>query len=140
MLLFGREEGAEPVFVDGLHVGFMRGDHALLEGMPDGIVHKLHPFVFPGDDDVLKFLGGALADDGAGGGVDDEDFVDGDASAAVGLFHEELRDDSAEGVGEHGANLGLLVGWEDVDETVDGFAGVVGVEGAEDEEAGFCGG
>ena len=140
VLFFGREEGAEAIFVDGLHVGFVRGDHALLECVPDGVVHELHSFVFAGDNDVLEFLGGALADDCAGGGVDDEDFVHGDASAAVGLFHEELCYDSAEGVGEHGAHLGLLIGGEDVDETVDGFAGVVGVEGAEDEEAGFCGG
>ena len=138
MLFLGREEGTEPVFVDGLHVGFVRGDHALLKRVPDGIVHELHPFVFAGDDDVLEFLGSAFADDGTGRGVDDEDFVHCDASAPVCLFHQELRDDSAKGVGEHGTDLGLLVGGEDVDETIDGFAGVVGVEGSEDEEACFC--
>ena len=118
----------------------MGRDHALLERVPDCVVHELHAFIFSGDDDVLEFLGGAFADDSAGCGVDDEDFVDCDTAAAIGAFHEELGDDSAQGVGEHGADLGLLICGEHVDETVDGFPRVVGVEGTEDEETGFCGG
>ena len=138
--VFGREEGFEAVFVDGLHVGLHGGDVAVAEVFPDGFVHELHAFGFAADDDVVEFLGGAFADDGADGGIGDEDFVDGNAAFAIGLFHEELGDDAFEGGGEHGADLALLVGGEDVDDPVNGFAGVVGVEGAEDEQAGFGGG
>ena len=60
--------------------------------------------------------------------------------AAVGALEEELSEDAAERVGQHGAGLRLLVGREDVDHAVDGFAGVIGVQGAEDEQAGLgCG-
>ena len=52
-------------------------------------------------------------------------------------LHEELGDDAAQRGGEHGAHLALLVGGEDVDDTVNGFAGVVRVERAKDEEAGL---
>src|SRR4051794_20579995 len=40
ILLLRREEDAEAVFVDRLHVRLVRGDHALLHGGPDGVVHE----------------------------------------------------------------------------------------------------
>ena len=56
---------------------------------------------------------------------------------AVGALEEELGEDAAERVGQHGARLRLLVGREDVDHAVDGLARVVGVQGAENEQTGL---
>ncbi len=54
-------------------------------------------------------------------------------------FKQQLSKDAAQGVGQHGARLGLLVGREDVDHTIDRFARVVGVQRAEDEQASLGG-
>ena len=71
---------------------------------------------------------------------DDQDLVHGEPALAVGALEQELRDDAAERVREHGARLRLLVGGEDVDHAVDGFARVVRVQRSEDEQAGLGGG
>ena len=90
--------------------------------------------MFTGSDDVVQFLGGAFADDGANGWCRDEDLIDSDAAFAIGLFHEQLGDHAAQRSGQHGADLTLLVGWKNVDDTVDRFPRVVGVQGAENEQ------
>ena len=76
----------EAVFVDRFHERFVRRDDALLQECPDGVVHELHPLPFAGHDHVLKFLGGAFADDGGDGGVRDQDFVHGDAPEPSAFF------------------------------------------------------
>ena len=65
----------------------------------------------------------------------DEDLVHGDAAAAVGALEQKLGEHTAEGIGQHGTSLRLFVGREDVDHTIDGLAGVVGVQGAKHEQA-----
>ena len=115
----------------------MRRDQTLLQLRPDGIVHKLHALGLAADDGVLQLLGGSLADDGSHRTVDHENFVHRDTTAAVLTFEQELRDHAAQGRGQHGANLGLLVRWEDVNHTVDGLSRIVGVEGAKNEQTGF---
>ena len=98
------------------------------------------PWLFPPTIDVLKLLRGAFANDRGDGAVDDEDFVHREPPAAVGLFQKQLRDDAAQRRREHRAHLRLLIGGKDVDHAIDGFAGVVRVQGAEDEQAGLGGG
>ena len=105
--------------------------------MPDGVIHELHAHGLSADDDVRDFLRGAFTDDGRHGGRGKEDFIDGYASRLVAALHQELRHDAAEGARKHGAYLGLLVGREYVNDTVNGFAGVVRVQGAEYQKAGF---
>jgi len=51
------------------------------------------------------------------------------------FFMSNCGDHAFQRGGEHGAHLALLVGGEDVNDTVDGFAGVVRVQRAEHEEA-----
>ena len=127
----------EAGFVDGFHVGLVGGDDSGEELFPDGVVHELHALAFAGDDDILQFLCRAFAHNGGDGVVHDEDFVHGDATGAVLLFHEELGDDASKRGGEHGSHLRLLVARKHIDHTVHRFAGVVGVEGSEDKETGF---
>ena len=115
----------------------MRRDQALLQLRPDGIVHELHTLSLAADDGVLQLLGCSLAYDGSHCTVDHEDFVHRDAAAAVLTFEQELRDHAAQGRGQHGADFGLLVRWEDVNHTVNRLSCIVGVEGAENEQTGF---
>ncbi len=98
------------------------------------------PWPLPPTMHVLQLLRGAFADDGAGGGVDDEDFVHRQPAAAVAALEQELRDDAAQRIGEHGADLRLLIRGEDVDHAVDRLARVVGVQRAEDEQPRLGGG
>ena len=51
--------------------------------------------------------------------------------------HEPLADDPAQRVGEPDANLLLLLRFEHAEDAVDGFAGVDGVQRAQDQMAGF---
>ena len=141
-LIFRREKDAEAVFIDRFHVGFVGADDSLLHDSPDGVVHELHSLALAPDDDVLELLGGPFADDRGGGVIDDEDFIDGDPSATSfgGFFEEQLGDHSPEGTRQHGADLRLLIARKDIDHPVDGFAGVIGVERAENEHPGFGGG
>ncbi len=134
---FVGEEFFEAIFVDGFHVGFFWGDHAFTEFCPDRFVHELHAFALTAGDDVVEFLGGTFANDGGDGGGGEHDFVDGGPAGFVDAFAQELSDDATERGREHGADLGLLVRRENVDDPVDGFAGVVGVERAENEQASF---
>src|SRR5690606_38230223 len=131
---------AEAGFVDGLHVGFEGGNLTGQHFLPDGVVHELHPVFLAAGDDVVEFLGRTFANHGGDGGGGNEDLVDRDAALLVVTLEEELGDHPAEGAGQHGAHLRLLVRGKDVDETVDGLAGVVGVQGAEYEQSGFGGG
>ncbi len=56
---------------------------------------------------------------------------------SVRFLEQELRDDAAQRIGEHRADLRLLVRGKDVDHTVDGLARVVRVQRSEDEQTGF---
>src|SRR5438046_10548963 len=49
------EKWLEPIFVDGLHEGFMRGDNAFFEQRQDRVVHKLHSLRLAGIYYVLEF-------------------------------------------------------------------------------------
>ena len=137
--IIGRQEIFEASFVDGLHVSLLWGNNALLEFLPDGVIHELHAQGFAAHDDICEFLGGAFADDGADGRGGKENLIDRNASRLVATLHEQLGNDPAQGTGEHGTRLSLLLSGEDVDDTVDRFARVVGVERAKDEQTGFGG-
>ena len=54
--------------------------------------------------------------------------------------HELLADDAAQGFAYHDADLVLLIDRKNVEQAVEGAGGVAGVQGAEDEVAGFRGG
>jgi hypothetical protein len=85
-------------------------------------------------------LGGTFADDGGYGGGGEHNFVYGGAAWFIATAAEELGEHTTKRGREHGADLRLLICWEYVNDPVNGFAGVVGVKGAEDEQAGFSSG
>src|SRR5947199_274222 len=71
-----------------------------------------------------------------GGGVDDQDLKGRDASRFVDAFEKILRDDALERLSQGSADLVLLGGREDVDDTIDRFGGIGGVQSAENEVTG----
>ena len=85
-------------------------------------------------------MGLAFADEVGDGGVVEEDLGGEHAAGVFCVGKEALGYDGEEGHGELETNLLLLVTWEYVDNAVNGLDCVVGVEGCEDEVAGFCGG
>src|SRR5258708_24869094 len=73
------------------------------------------------------------------GGVDDQNFERSDAARFVDALKKILCNYPLERFGERGANLILLRGRKDIDDTVDRFGCVGSVQGAENKVAG-CGG
>ena len=130
----GFEEGGEGGFVGGLHVGFHRGDAAVLHAGEEALVHRDHAVGTAAFDDRTD-----VADLTAANGVWqrfvlNEDFMHG-AATFGNAFAEELGNDAGEATGQHDAHLVLLVGGKGVDDAVDGLRCVVGVKRAEDEHA-----
>ena len=68
--------------------------------------------------------------------VDDQNFQSGDASRFVDAFEKVLRDDAFERFGQGGANLVLLIGRENVDDTIDRFGGARSVQCSENKVTG----
>ncbi|MFM1944769.1 MAG: hypothetical protein RI897_3751 [Verrucomicrobiota bacterium] len=121
-------------------VGVFGGDPFHAEMIHDGVIHGHVAHFFADLDHTIDLVGFAFADEVGDGGGEDQDFHCGDAAFFVDAFEEVLSDDAFEGFGESGADFILLVGWEDVDDTVDGFGGALGMECAEDEVTGTGGG
>ena len=64
----------------------------------------------------------------------------GDTAVAVAGFQQSLRNDRAQGFGQHRAHHFFFAGREYVNDTVHGFGGTGGVQRAEYQVAGFSGG
>ena len=80
------EKWLEPIFVDGLHESFVRRDNAFFEQRLDRVVHKLHSLGLAGNDDVLKFLRCAFANDGRDRCICDQNLVYSDSARPVHSF------------------------------------------------------
>ena len=115
-------------------------DQALVEKLHDGVVHQLHADASAPDQHVEQLGRLALADDGGGRGIADENFIDRQAAFAVGALEEKLGEDSAQRARQHGPDLVLLVGWKNVDDAVDRLLRIVRVQCSVHKQAGFRGG
>lgn len=139
----GAEAGAEGIGVAGDGAGGLEGDFVILDEACEVLFQGLHTECGAGFDGGIDLLGLAGGDEvGDGWGID-EDFASGDAAeGGVGLGggEEVLDGDSAEDEGDLAADGFLFTGGEDGDEAFDGADAVAGVEGGEDEVAGFGGG
>jgi hypothetical protein len=100
----------------------------------EAVVHRDHPVGAPAFDDRLDIRNLAAADRVGQRLVGKEDFVHGAASLGD-FLAKQLGDHAGEAAREHHAGLVLLVGRERVDDAVDGFGRVVGVQRAENEHA-----
>jgi hypothetical protein len=134
------EEGAEFFGMVAVGEGGVAGDAAGTDQIGEGLVHGGHAVDGAGGDLGAHLVVLRGADEVADGGGGDHDFHDGIAAGMVGCGDELLGDDGKQGEGELLADLGLVAGGKTVEEAGHGLGGVVGVEGGEDEVAGFGGG
>src|SRR5205823_13045242 len=65
----------------------------------------------------------AFADEVRDGHIDNQNFQSGGAPGPIDAFEKVLRDHALERLGQSGADLVLLVGWKDVDNSVNGLGG-----------------
>jgi hypothetical protein len=70
-------------------------------------------------------------------GVINQDFAGHDLPTAVSAAYELLRNDAAQGRGQHRANARLVAGREDIDDAVDGCRRAIRMQCGENEEACF---
>ncbi len=106
----------------------------------EGVVHEDHAFLAAHLDDVFELMDLAFADEISDGAVGEEQFVGEHSAVAVDGGEEVLGDDALEGVGQLEDDLFLHGALEDADEAFEGVGDAGGVEGGEDEVAGFGGG
>ena len=119
--------------------GFL-GDLALLVGFEGGEVEGAPAERLAGLDDFVKAFAFAFAqaDGFLGAQVGAHDFEQGVAAAAD-LGDQPLADDPAQRIGQPGADLLLLLGFEHAEDAVDGLAGVDRVQRAQHQVAGLRG-
>ena len=121
--------------MDGQQGGLFLVDLAVAQEAGQFGVHGEHVRA-AAEDGVVDLVGLALADQVLDGGIHAHDLEDGVQLAFLGQ-DQALGDHGAEHHGQLGADLVLLVGREGVDHTVDGLGGAQGVQGAQQQVAGF---
>src|SRR3984957_10279390 len=100
--------------------------HAVLAGASrDGVAN--HAGLVRIDDGIANVTGG------------DHDFDRGDAAAAIGFAHQALADHGFQRAGELQTNLFLFGRRKDGDDALNGFGRVQGVQGGQNQVAGFGG-
>ena len=107
--------------------------------LDQGHVHRLHAVFLTGLHDARNLVELPFADQIADGGGGDHDFQRGDSAAGF-LLEQRLRDDRFQRLRQLCADLRLLGRRKGVDDAVDGFRRAGGVQGAEDQVPGLCGG
>ena len=110
--------------VEGL---FLRDD-ALHIKITEGFIHRDHADVFTGLHDAGEHEGFTIPDGGANRGSVDEKLESQGATRAIDLGNKLLGNNASERLGYHNANLVALVGWEDVENPVEGSRGIACVE------------
>ena len=117
----------------------VRGNLALAVELHQGGVHQVVAFAGGGGDDVGDLEGLAFADQVPDGGVHQHDFRCQHTAVAALVGKQLLAENCLQAHGELDPDLGLLLGGEDVHDTVDGIGSGVGMQGGENQVAGFGG-
>ena len=94
-------------------------DRPALHQIGERLLHRLHAARRSGLHHRVDLLELPLADQVPDGVVGEHDLQRGDAALAVGRRQQRLGDDAFEASRELGADLGLLLGGEDIDDAVD---------------------
>src|SRR6267143_4352906 len=100
-------------------IGLLWGDELRVEQGPQGVVQALHAeegTAFEHTGDLVRF---AFADKVGDSGVINQHLAGHDLPMAVSAAYELLRNDAAQGRGQHHANTRLIAGREDIDDAVD---------------------
>src|SRR6202035_2309354 len=126
--------------VDGLLVGLLAVDLALIQQLLDRGVHGAHAELPTRLHGVLELVELALAYEVGGGRRVHENLERRHAALFVGTLQQLLRDDTPERGRQHGAHVRLLVGGEHVYHAVDRLRRAVGVQRSHDENTHFRGG
>src|SRR5215831_6689033 len=130
-------QGCKRLFMYRTLIGFLRGDELRVEQGPQGVVQALHAeegTAFEHAGDLVCF---AFTDEVSDSGIINQYLAGRDLSMAVSAAYELLRNDAAQGCGQHGANARLLAGREDIDNAVNRCRGAIRMQGGEDEETCF---
>src|SRR4051812_32739334 len=101
----------------------------------DGVVERLVADFFADLDHAWDLVSFAFANQVCDGGGENENFQGSDAAFFVDPSEKILGNDTFESFGEGRADFVLLLGREDVDDTVDGFSGAGSMQGAENQMA-----
>src|SRR6266849_133183 len=134
---------AQPEFVGVGRTGegFVEGDELLGVKVEERLIEGLHAVLASaGGDGVVNQAGLVRVDDAiadVGGG--DHHFAGGDAAFVVGAADQALGDDGLERGRKLQTNLFLLGGRKDGDDALNRFRGIEGVQGGENQVAGFGG-
>ena len=132
------ERDLEVVHVRGRVRGDLAVDLAGEDELDQRLLEGLHVEEAALGDRVRDLLGALLADQ-VGDARVHHHHLDGGDPAVVDARQEPLADHAAEDAGEHGADLLLLRGREELDHPADGLGGVDRVQRREDEMAGLGG-
>src|SRR5229473_2925482 len=129
------------VGVGGARQSFVEGDELLGVQVEERLIEGLHAVLASaGGDGVVNQAGLVRVDDAiadVGGG--DHHFAGGDAAFVVGAADQALGDDGLERGRKLQTNLFLLGGRKDGDDALNRFRGIEGVQGGENQVAGFGG-
>src|SRR3989440_1413488 len=121
--------------VEGLLVGLLARDLALIQQLLDRGVHGAHAELPTRLHGVLELVELALAYEVGGSRGVHQNLERRHAALAVGALQQLLRDDAPQRGRQHGAHVRLLVGGERVHHAVDGRRRAVGVQRTHDEDA-----
>ena len=130
-------QGCKRLFMYRTLIGFLGGDELRVEQGPQGIVQALHAeegTAFEHAGDLVRF---AFADEVGDSGVINQYLAGYDLPTAVSAAYELLRNDAAQGGGQHRANARLLASREDIDDAVDRCRRAIRMQCGEDEETRF---
>src|SRR5437867_182380 len=134
------ELGLDRYRVLGFGDDFFTGDHAGQVFLDQETIQRHHAIFRAGLDVRLNAERLVVANQRGNRRRVDHDFKNGDAARHVHARKEQLRDDRLQNRRKLDADLLLLVRGKSIDDTVNGFRRAGGVEGAEDQVAGFGGG
>jgi signal transduction histidine kinase len=134
LLREARDQGLEGLLVEGALERLLGGHVAASDEFGERLIHRDHPLRLPGLDLIVDLAGLSLADRVGEGRRAEQHFESRHAPLLL-LAKELLRYDRPQDLGEHDADLLLLVCREGVDDAVHRLCGGVGVERGEDEQA-----
>src|SRR5229473_3579689 len=140
MRAIGESESEETFDIFALPTRDLFGDRARFHQLRQRVVEEHHSLRSSGLQDRSNLEGFLLANQIGDGRLDQENLDRGNSTRAIGGRKQPLRNDRPKRLGDHRADLRLLLGRKDVEDPIDGSNRVVGVEGGHHQVSGLGGG